>query len=543
MHLGRVLGSTARVGAAAGLLLLLATGTARAGYVSASGGQLMLNGGPYYFSAGNSYTMLFGHEAADEQFSIARDLGINAIRMWGFWNGEEQRVRELMEMPAGPGMPGTDLIPQSVLQTSPGVFPEASWEKLDYVVYRANLEGIKLILPLLNEWREFGGIDKYLEWAGVAVPNAMDYAEADSDQLEEDTKAVRGEFWQNARCMELYQAYVSHLLNRVNTYSGVAYKDDPAILMWELINEPRYGTWQAGGDGQIVAAWLDQAAAFIKSIDQNHLVSTGEEGFLAPGSNTLGRTSYPWTGATGEGIDFVKNAELPNIDVLSIHAWPFQWGIGMEYPDLTTFIPEWIGQHLALAEQAGKPLYLGEFGLQILRRPGSDLPERDAMLSSAYDFAAGSAIAGMGFWHITAEHDPAAATYQGPIERTTVREGVYRSPLPPVDRDFSFEIFCPEDASTCDIIERFSSGFVAKVQNPDPPAAVCAAPFRQCEDGGCATDCASDSGCNLSAPSAAAMGAPRGTPRRAAGWGIVGLCVATGVRLRARGRQSRASDV
>lgn len=526
--------SALRVGATAASLLLCATGTARAGHVSASGGQLMLNGAPYYFSAGNSYTMLFGHEEADEQFAIARSLGLNAIRMWGFWNGEELRVREVLEMPGEPGVTGTDMMRQSVLQASPGVFPEESWQKFDYVVYRANQEGIKLIVPLLNEWREFGGIDKYLEWAGVAVPDALAYAEADFDQLEEDTKAIRGEFWQNARCMEIYQAYVSHVLNRVNTYTGVAYKDDPAILMWELINEPRYGTWQAGGDGQIVATWLDEAAAFIKSIDPNHLVSTGEEGFLAAGSNTLGRTSYPWTGATGEGIDFVKNAELPNIDVLSIHAWPFQWGIGMEYPDLTTFIPEWIGEHLRLAEQAGKPLYLGEFGLQILRRPGSDIPERDAVLQSAYDFAAGSSIAGMGFWHVTPEHDPAAAVYQGPIERMTLREGVYRSALPPVDRDFKFEIFCPEDASTCDIIEQFSSGFVAKVQNPEPLEAVCAAPFRLCGDGSCATDCASDAGCNLTGAPDGATGAQPATPRSHVAWGILGLCIATCLRRRGR---------
>jgi mannan endo-1,4-beta-mannosidase len=525
MHIGRTSGRAISVGAALGWAVLCATGVAQAGFVSASGSQLMLNGAPYYFSAGNSYSMLFSHEAADEQFSIAKDLGVNALRMWGFWNGADQRFLDPMALPVDPNLPVTE---RFVLQSAPGVFPEEGWERLDYVIYQANLHGIKLILPVMNEWREFGGLDQYLAWAGVAVPNAADYTDADADQLEEDTKAVRGEFWQNARCLEMYQAYVSHLLNRVNGYSGVAYKDDPAILMWELINEPRYGTWQAGGDGQILASWLNGAAGFIKSIDPNHLVSTGEEGFLPAGSNSRARSSYPWTGAAGEGIDFVKNAALENIDVLSIHAWPFQWGIGMEYPDLTTFIPEWLDEHQRLAEQAGKPLYLGEFGLQILRREGSDVPQRDALLASAYDFAAGSAIAGMGFWHITAEHDPAAATYSGPIERAIVREGVYRSVLPPLDRDFSFEIFCPEDASTCDIIRQFSATFVAKVQSPDAAGPVCAAPFQACGDGTCNTQCASeDSGCSLSGPSPAPGPASPLTT-----WGLVGLCSAALLRRR-----------
>jgi mannan endo-1,4-beta-mannosidase len=533
MNFERVSVKAGFVGAALSLGSVTATHVAHAGFVGTSGGQLVLNGGPYVFSAGNSYTMLFSHEAADEQFAIARDLGLNAIRMWGFWNGEELRVRQLMEMDAALGMQGTELGRDSMLQASPGVFPEEGWEKLDYVLFQANLHGIKIIMPLLNEWREFGGIDQYLAWAGVAVPDDTDYTEEESDQLEEDTKAVRGEFWQNERCMAMYKDYVSHVLNRVNTYSGVAYKDDPAILMWELLNEPRYGTWQAGGDGTILADWLGEAAAFIKSIDPNHLVSTGEEGFLPAGSNTRGRTSYPWTGAPGEGIDFVKNANLDSIDVLSVHGWPFQWGIGAEYPDLATFIPEWIDEHLELAEQAGKPLYMGEFGLQILRREGSDLPERDALLQSAYDFAAQSSVAGMGFWHITALHDPLLAIYEGPIERATIREGVYRSALPPHDRDFKFDIFCPEDTSTCGIIESFSTAFVAKVQTPDLPGAVCALPLQACGDGRCAATCASDSGCSLLVNARA----PRAVGRRLeVALGFLGLCFAS--RFRRGGRLS-----
>ena len=44
-------------------------------------------------------------------------------------------------------------------------------------------------------------------------------------------------------CGPLFQ--VRFILTRRNTRNGLAYREDPTILAWDLINEPRCETWKA----------------------------------------------------------------------------------------------------------------------------------------------------------------------------------------------------------------------------------------------------------------------------------------------------------
>jgi len=142
-----------------------------------------------------------------------------------------------------------------------------------------------------------------------------------------------------------YKNYVSTFLNRKNTISGVVYRDDPTLMAVELMNEPhtdnQYEQNQGKPPGLIVKAWIYEMAAFVKvgggraplsaqkrgggearahvgrrregggrvlgagarsrrarpplslsrqSIDKNHLVSTGEEGY-----GSTGDQSGPWS--------------------------------------------------------------------------------------------------------------------------------------------------------------------------------------------------------------------------------------------------------
>jgi mannan endo-1,4-beta-mannosidase len=75
-----------------------------------------------------------------------------------------------------------------------------------------------------------------------------------------------------------YREQAKHIITRTNTITGKKYKDDPVIMSWELANEPRPMRPAANED---YLKWISSTAAFIKSLDKNHLVTTGHEGDMA----------------------------------------------------------------------------------------------------------------------------------------------------------------------------------------------------------------------------------------------------------------------
>lgn len=38
---------------------------------------------------------------------------------------------------------------------------------------------------------------------------------------------------------DVYRSHIHYVTGRVNSFTGIAYKDDPTIMAWNLLNEPR----------------------------------------------------------------------------------------------------------------------------------------------------------------------------------------------------------------------------------------------------------------------------------------------------------------
>ena len=51
-------------------------------------------------------------------------------------------------------------------------------------------------------------------------------------------------FYTDEGARKLYKEHVQKIMQRKNTITGVAYRDDPIILGWALLNELRCESWQ-----------------------------------------------------------------------------------------------------------------------------------------------------------------------------------------------------------------------------------------------------------------------------------------------------------
>ena len=130
-------------------------------------------------------------------------------------------------------------------------------------------------------------------------------------------------------------------------------------MAWQLANEARAPFDTNATDG-VLEDWYTHMAAYVRSIDSNHLIATGEEGWdISANSGSYSdnyTNNYAISGA--EGSSFITNTGLDEISFAQAHLYPDVWGFTDAVGDGT----RWIVDHVTLAHEAGKPFMLGEFG-------------------------------------------------------------------------------------------------------------------------------------------------------------------------------------
>lgn len=181
----------------------------------------------------------------------------------------------------------------------PGEFNEEAFRAIDRMLALANKYRVRVILDLCAEYGDYlGGIGTYAAHRGKK----------------------RAEFYTDPQLKEDYRATVRHALGRTNSVTGVAYRDDRAVLAWQFGNE-----MHSAPD-----AWLSEMAAYMKSLDPNHLVAETRH---RPGQPLL--------------VD-------PNIDLVTRHLYSNYGGVE----------GGWIGAIRKEMEalKGQRPLFVGEFG-------------------------------------------------------------------------------------------------------------------------------------------------------------------------------------
>lgn len=201
----------------------------------------------------------------------------------------------------------------------------------------------------------------------------------------------------NRDAVALYRKHIRSLLARRNSVNGVAYAQDPAIMSWQLANEPRPGGSKAAiaANREAYLAWIAETAALIRAGAPRHLVSLGQEG----------------TQATNGDAGLVADAQA-QVDYVTAHISPLNWGWVAEsdlagtWPESRRKVADYIAAHVAIAEGLGKPLVIEEFGFP--RDGEAYAPEaattfREAYYGVIYDaveasWRSGGVIAGSNFW-------------------------------------------------------------------------------------------------------------------------------------------------
>ena len=281
-----------------------------------------------------------GREQVLEMLDRAAASSFNTVRTWAYSVGEAQPM-----------------------QVTPGVYHEPSFSGLDWVLHEAGKRGVRVVLVLTDYWEHHGGVSQYLDWAAArrrgegALPFGPGGAAA-------DLRISKAAFFSDPDCKRMYRANAKALIERVNVYTGAAYRDDPTIFAWELINEPR-----CRGCGARLQAWIEEMAKYVKRLDPNHMLSTGEEGFYAGDARGSARVNPEvWASTTGQ--DFIANHAVPEIDFAVAHLWPDNWGVFTLGGSLgAAFTEEWIRAHTRDATRVlGKPFVLEEFGVKGERR-------------------------------------------------------------------------------------------------------------------------------------------------------------------------------
>jgi mannan endo-1,4-beta-mannosidase len=287
--------------------------------VKTSGTQFTLNGQIFTVVGANSYWVgLMGYSTTDmnKAFADIAATGATTVRTWGF-----------NEVTSTSGV--TNYY-QSWSGSTPTVNTGTSGlQNFDNVVAAAKAHGLRLIVTLTNNWSDYGGMDVYVnQLLGQGSPHDF--------------------FYSNPTVIAAYKNYVKTFVSR--------YVNEPGILGWELVNEPRCTGSTSATSGtcttETITNWAAEISAFIKTIDTNHLVAIGDEGFF----NEPGNSNFLYQGTMG--VDFAANLKVNTLDFGTFHLYPDGWGQS-ENP----FGEQWITDHATAMKTSGKPVIMEEFGV------------------------------------------------------------------------------------------------------------------------------------------------------------------------------------
>lgn len=193
-----------------------------------------------------------------------------------------------------------------------GVFREDQLQKLDFFLSIASKYGVYVTFPFLH---------------GLLI------SQIDSDDPYYHPRGVEG-LIKDEQLNQAFKHHIEVLLTRRNSVNGVVYRDDPTILGWMVIEDPIQNpvNMPSGELPHITISefrdWLDDIAAFIKSVDSRHPV-----GIMTVSSMELLTGTHEWT----------KMVDTPNLDFIEAEDTDIQDLISLNRPFVVMATNRYIG--------------------------------------------------------------------------------------------------------------------------------------------------------------------------------------------------------
>ena len=307
-------------------------------YVKVVDGEFVLNGEPVSFVGTNFW---YGPLIASEGRGGNRERlhkELDALKSIG--------VTNLRILVGSDGPEGVAYKVEPVLQLEPGVYNDTVLRGLDYLLAQMAERDMHAVLYFNNSWEWSGGYGQYLEWAGngrALLPSVDGY----ENYVDHVSRFVKDE-----KAKELYYNHVKNIVTRTNTVTGKRYTEDPTIFSWQIGNEPRAFARDSVTKAAF-ADWMCTSASLIKSLDPNHMVSSGSEGLY---------------GCEVDMDLFEKIHAHEDFDYLNVHICPlvWRWVTKDTFADsvcvANRMTEKYLTAHFPVAERLGKPIVLEEFG-------------------------------------------------------------------------------------------------------------------------------------------------------------------------------------
>lgn len=334
-------------------------------FVKISGTNFTLDSSPFFVTGVNNHYLTYG--SPDEVTRVLDDavaMGANVVRIIlqpviGSLDGSTATIWNWrLEADASDlAVKGIYLLSWDPRENRMAINDGANgMQKIDFLIAEAGKRHLRLIIAFLDFWAYTGGVQQMRAWYGSdeswiaeagkrhlrLITGFLDFwAHTEGAQ---QMRAWYGSqdksrfFFDDPRTKRDYRTWVRYVVQRVNPLTGLAYREDPTIMAWELMNE---------GNARPEAlrlAWTAEMSAYVKSLDANHLVSSGHANVSEKLSDLM----------------------IPTLDFGTWHGYPLYYNLTVqEFNDLIT-------EFCQLAARANKPVLLEEFGYA---RSNRDFPD------------------------------------------------------------------------------------------------------------------------------------------------------------------------